>query len=127
MEEYRLNLGRGDLRGVKYPELQELVDRVLVVDIVEGDPNTHGRIVFGEKLVGLLLRNNPPTLFGVRFKEDARGEHLVCGEKYKRLNYTPEELVLSSEDFALRNARAVFDGDKDYQTSYMLKGIIDGL
>jgi len=126
MEEYRLAISRGDLHQVQnYSELQTLVDQVLILDILNSDPHSQGRVVFGEKLVGLMLHANPPTVFGVRFKEDLSGKHLIASERYRRLNYSPEQLALTPDNFAQRNIRSIFDSNREFLTSYHLKGVID--
>ncbi|VVB78981.1 Uncharacterised protein [uncultured archaeon] len=128
VETYRLNLGRSEIQPIRdYSDLSQLVDSVLITNVLSGDKNTKGRVIVGEKLVGFLISNNPPTLFGVRFKENSEGDHLISGEKYKKLNYTPERLVLCPDNFLKRNPGSINDIDKNYITSYNLKGIIDGL
>lgn len=127
METYQLNLGREDLRPVSYSELRSLTDCVLVVDILPDDPPVNGRVVVGEKLVGIVMQNSLPSVFGVRFKENSSGKHIIAGERYQRMNYSPQDLVLNPDNFATRNPQALVNRDNDYPTSHILKGIIEGL
>ena len=128
-ETYRLDLGREDLNRVSnYSDLHSLVDRVLVVDIIDSDPRpvkTEEKFIDGLKLVGLVSRNNPPTVFGLRFKEDKSGEHRIYGEGYRLVGRSPEELVLNEEDFCLRDVHSIRDSDIDHASGFKIKGLMN--
>ena len=126
MEKYRLSLDKREMPAVvDFSQLNGLVERVLVVDMLDTDTRkTDEKTMIGVKLVGILMRNNPLTALGVRFKEDAEGEHLIGDRKYRKLDYDAERLVLNADEFPQRDIHYVCEWDKNYQTSHVLRGLM---